>query len=51
MFCAGMALFVVASAACGLAPTVAVLVAARLVQGIGAALISPNVLSIIGVSY
>ena len=51
MFCAGMALFVVASAACGLAPTVAVLVAARLIQGIGAALISPNVLSIIGVSY
>jgi EmrB/QacA subfamily drug resistance transporter len=51
MFCAGMALFVVASAACGLAPTAAVLVAARLVQGIGAALISPNVLSIIGVAY
>ncbi len=51
MFCAGMALFVVASAACGLAPTAAVLVAARLIQGIGAALISPNVLSIIGVSY
>jgi EmrB/QacA subfamily drug resistance transporter len=51
MFGAGMALFVVASAACGLAPTAAVLVAARLVQGIGAALISPNVLSIIGVAY
>jgi MFS family permease len=51
MFCAGMALFVVASAACGLAPTAGVLVAARLIQGIGAALISPNVLSIIGVSY
>jgi EmrB/QacA subfamily drug resistance transporter len=51
MFCIGMALFVVASAACGLAPTAAVLVAARLVQGIGAALISPNVLSIIGVAY
>lgn len=51
MFCAGMALFVVASAACGLAPTAATLVAARLVQGIGAALISPNVLSIIGVAY
>lgn len=51
MFCAGMALFVVASAACGLAPTAGTLVAARLVQGIGAALISPNVLSIIGVAY
>ena len=51
VFGIGMALFVLASAACGLAPTAAVLVAARLVQGVGAALISPNVLSIIGVAY
>jgi EmrB/QacA subfamily drug resistance transporter len=51
MFGAGLALFVVASAACGLAPTTGLLVAARLVQGVGAALVSPNVLSIIGVSY
>jgi MFS family permease len=40
-----------ASALCGLAPTAAALVAARLAQGIGGALIAPNVLSIIGVAY
>ena len=51
VFCAGMALFVVASAACGLAPTAGVLVAARLAQGLGGALISPTVLAIIGVAY
>jgi EmrB/QacA subfamily drug resistance transporter len=50
-FAAGLALFVVASAACGFAPSAAVLIAARMVQGIGAALISPNVLSIIGVAF
>lgn len=51
VFCVGLALFAVASALCGLAPTASVLVAARLVQGIGGALIAPNVLSIIGVAY
>ncbi len=50
-FSIGLGIFVVASAGCGLAPTAAVLIAARLVQGVGAALISPNVLSIIGVGY
>ena len=50
-FAAGLALFVVASAACGFAPSAAVLIAARMAQGIGAALISPNVLSIIGVAF
>jgi MFS family permease len=47
----GVFIFVVASAACGLAPTPGALIAARLVQGAGAALVSPNVLSIIGVLY
>lgn len=51
VFSVGLATFVAASAACGLAPSAEVLVAGRLVQGIGAALISPNVLSIIGVAY
>jgi EmrB/QacA subfamily drug resistance transporter len=51
MFSAGLALFTVASAACGLAPSPAVLVVARLVQGLAAALLSPQVLSIIGVVY
>jgi EmrB/QacA subfamily drug resistance transporter len=51
MFSAGLALFTVASAACGLAWSPAALVAARLVQGVAAALLSPQVLSIIGVAY
>jgi EmrB/QacA subfamily drug resistance transporter len=51
MFSLGLALFTLASAACGLAPSPAVLVAARLVQGLAAALLSPQVLSIIGVVY
>src|SRR5690242_20284738 len=37
LFTWGLVLFGAASAACGLAPTLGVLVAARLVQGIGAA--------------
>ncbi len=51
VFCAGLVLFVLASAACGLAPNTGVLVAARLAQGLGGALISPTVLAIIGVAY
>ena len=51
VFCIGLGLFALASALCGLAPTAAVLVAARLAQGIGGALIAPNVLSVIGVTY
>ena len=51
MFAAGLALFTVASAACGLAPSPGALVVARLVQGVAAALLSPQVLSIIGVVY
>ena len=51
MFSIGLGLFTLSSAACGVAGTPAVLVAARLMQGIGAALLMPNVLSIIGVTY
>jgi EmrB/QacA subfamily drug resistance transporter len=51
MFSLGLALFTVASAACGLAWSPAALVVARLVQGMAAALLSPQVLSIIGVAY
>lgn len=50
-FSIGLALFVLASATCGLAPNAPVLVGARLAQGVGAALISANVLSIVGVLY
>jgi EmrB/QacA subfamily drug resistance transporter len=51
MFAVGMAVFVVTSAACALAPDPAVLVAARVLQGVGAALMAPNILSILGVVY
>jgi EmrB/QacA subfamily drug resistance transporter len=50
-FSLGLGLFTVASLACGLAPDPTMLIGARLVQGIAAALISPNVLAIIGVAY
>jgi EmrB/QacA subfamily drug resistance transporter len=51
VFCIGLAVFVLASALCGLAPDTSTLIAARLAQGTGGALISPNVLAIIGVAY
>ena len=50
-FGAGLAMFAVASAACGLAPTMGVLVAARLAQGAGAALIMPTSLALIREAY
>ena len=51
MFSLGLAIFTVASAACGAAGTPLELVLARLLQGAGAALLTPNVLSLIGVLY
>src|SRR4051812_34811055 len=51
MFAAGVALFTLSSAACGLAPNATVLVWARLVQGAAGAMISPSVLALIGVLY
>jgi EmrB/QacA subfamily drug resistance transporter len=51
LFVAGIVLFTAASAACGAAPSIAVLVAARAVQGIGGALLYPQVLSIIQVTF
>jgi EmrB/QacA subfamily drug resistance transporter len=46
-FAIGLTLFAVASAACALAPDIEVLVAARVVQGIGAGLIMPLSLTIL----
>lgn len=46
-FGAGLVVFTVASAACGLAPDLGVLVIARLVQGAGAAVIVPASLALI----
>ncbi len=51
LFMLGMAGFTLASALCGLAPGPELLVGARLVQGFGAALMSPQVLSIIQVTF
>jgi MFS family permease len=51
VFAAGLAVFVLTSAACALAPDPAVLVAARILQGVGAALMAPNILAILGVVY
>ena len=47
MFRAGLALFTLASLACGLAPNIGALIAFRGVQGVGAAAMVPQVLSII----
>jgi MFS family permease len=51
MFMIGMTVFSAASLVCGLANSIGVLVAARAVQGVGAAIISPATLSIITTTF
>jgi EmrB/QacA subfamily drug resistance transporter len=51
MFILGTIWFALASALCGLAPNVEMLVAARLLQGIGGALLTPGSLAIISASF
>ncbi|WP_052424030.1 MFS transporter [Nonomuraea candida] len=51
VFAAGLALFTLASAGCGLAGDAAQLVAARVVQGVAAALLAPQVLALLGRLY
>ena len=51
LFCVGIATFTVTSALCAVAPDAGFLVAARLAQGVGAAIMAPNVLSILGTTY
>jgi len=51
MYVLGLALFTAASLACGIAPQTLTLVLARVVQGIAAALLSPQVLTILGTLY
>jgi MFS family permease len=51
MFLVGTALFTLASLGCGLAPTSGALIALRFIQGVGAATMIPQVLSLIQRSY
>lgn len=51
VFAAGLALFAAASAACALAPDAGVLIAARAVQGAGAATIMPTALALLNGAF
>ncbi len=51
VYVAGIGWFAIASLACALAPTPATLVVARVVQGIGGALMTPGALAIIQASF
>src|SRR6201985_857357 len=51
IFAIGLALFTVASAACALAPTASVLIAARTVQGLGGAIVLPLSLTILTTAF
>src|ERR1700759_4812736 len=51
IFMAGFAIFTAASVGCGLAPDAWTLIAARAVQGLGAALLVPNSLALLSHAY
>ena len=51
MFVVGTVWFAIASLLCGLAPNVAVLIAARALQGVGGALLTPGSLAILQASF
>jgi EmrB/QacA subfamily drug resistance transporter len=51
MFVAGLAVFASASAACALAPTMGWLIAARTVQGAGAALVMPLAMALLSAAF
>ena len=51
MFCVGLAVFTAASAAAALSPTVNALIAARAVQGFGAAMVMPLTLTLISEAF
>lgn len=47
MYLTGLTIFTIASLACGLAPTIEILIAARVLQGIGASLLTPQTMTVI----
>jgi DHA2 family methylenomycin A resistance protein-like MFS transporter len=51
VFMAGFAIFTAASVACALAPTAVILIAARSVQGLGAAILVPNSLALLSHAF
>ncbi|TDD55759.1 MFS transporter [Nonomuraea terrae] len=51
MFAVGLALFTLASIGCGLAPGAGALIAARVAQGVAAAVLAPQVLAILRTAY
>jgi EmrB/QacA subfamily drug resistance transporter len=51
IFVAGLVIFTLSSLACGLSTTATMLIAARVVQGVGAAMMNPATLSIIAVTF
>src|SRR3954469_10190962 len=51
MYATGLTVFAVASAACALAPNVGLLIAARAIQGVGAALLMPLALALLSAAF
>ena len=51
IFLVGIALFTVASIACGLSPDITVLIFSRAIQGFGAALLTPASLAMLGATF
>lgn len=51
MFVAGLSLFTLASLVIGLAPTAGTLLAARAVQGVGAAVLAPSTLALLSITF